>query len=79
MRRAARVTRGGPTHSSPPSRPPEDLRSGSELHFAILVSARFNCINRLVQGHGIEHTTAIGDSWKTEQGLEYSILELDDT
>ncbi len=52
--------------------------SESELHFAILVSARFNCINRLVQGHGIEHSAAIGDSWKTEQGLTYSILEVED-
>jgi hypothetical protein len=42
------------------------------------VSARFNCINRLVQGHGIEHNAAIGDTWKTEQGLTYNILELND-
>ena len=52
--------------------------SESELHFAILVSARFNCINRLVQGHGIEHSAAIGDSWKSEQGLTYNILEQND-
>ena len=49
----------------------------SEFHFAILVSARFNCINRLVQGHGIEHNAAIGDTWKTEQGLAYNILDLE--
>ena len=48
-----------------------------EFHLAILVSARFNCINRLVQGHGIVHNSAIGDSWKTEQGLAYNILELE--
>ena len=52
--------------------------SEAEFHFAILVSARFNCINRLVQGHGIEHSAAIGDSWKTEQGLAYNILELNE-
>ena len=48
----------------------------SEFHMAILVSARFNSINRLVQGHGIEHNSAIGDSWKSKQGLAYNILEL---
>ena len=51
--------------------------SESEFHIAILVSARFNFINRLVQGHGIQHNAAIGDSWKTEQGLAYNILELE--
>ena len=51
--------------------------SESEFHFAILICARFNCINRLVQGHGIEHNPAIGDTWKTKQGLAYNILELE--
>ena len=51
--------------------------SESEFRFAIPVSTCFNCINRLVQGHGIEYSATIGDGWETRQGLAYTILELD--
>lgn len=45
------------------------------LHFAIAVCGRYNFINRLVMGHGVEYTESHTEIWKNEQGLAYEILE----
>ncbi len=44
------------------------------LHFAIAVCGRYNFINRLVLGHGVEYTEAHTETWKNEQGMAYRIL-----
>lgn len=44
------------------------------LHFAIAVCGRYNFINRLVLGHGIEYTEAHTEIWKNEQRMAYEIL-----
>ncbi len=44
------------------------------LHFAIGVCGRYNFINRLVLGHGVEYTEAHTEIWKNEQGMAYEIL-----
>ena len=49
--------------------------SEGALHIAIMVCARFNCINRLVMGHGLQYTPAYGDVWRDHHGLSYLIPE----
>ncbi len=44
------------------------------LHFAVAVCGRYNFINRLVLGHGVEYTEAHTEIWKNEQGMAYEIL-----
>ena len=45
------------------------------LHFSVAICARFNLINRLVMGHGVEHTEALTAVWRDDQKLSYVILD----
>lgn len=45
------------------------------LHFSVAICARFNLINRLVMGHGVEHTEALTAVWRDDQRLSYVILD----
>ena len=45
------------------------------LHFSVAICARFNLINRLVMGHGVEHSEALTAIWRDDQKLSYAILD----
>jgi len=45
------------------------------LHCSIAICGRFNLINRLVMGHGVEHTEALTAIWRDDQKLSYVILD----
>ena len=45
------------------------------LHFSVAICARFNLINRLVMGHGVEHSEALTAIWRDDQKLSYIILD----
>jgi uncharacterized peroxidase-related enzyme len=45
------------------------------LHFTVAICGRFNLINRLVMGHGVEHSDALTAVWRDDQKLSYAILD----
>lgn len=48
--------------------------SEAALHYAVAITARFNFINRIIQGHGVAYTRSHSDTWRDKQGMAYEIL-----
>ncbi len=46
----------------------------AEFHYVIAVCARYNFINRIVDGHGVKYTEEHTRIWKEDQDMGFNIL-----